>query len=86
MASVTEGGILGFAAAAGPKRPVFFNLQGMRGLAGAFVGAVAEGWILGLSAGAEVEGLTGLGVDFVGEGLPAHGFIIQQSLKKESGS
>ena len=50
------------------------------------MGAVAEGWILGLSAGAEVEGLTGPGVDFVGEGLPAHRMIIRGLGKKERGN
>ena len=37
-----------------------------------------------MSTGAESEGLTGFRIDFVGRGLPAHGFIIEQSLEKES--
>jgi len=48
------------------------------------VGAVAEGRILALSAGAKSEGLTGFRVDFVGRGLPAHRLIIEQSLENES--
>ena len=37
-----------------------------------------------MSAGAKSEGLTGFRIDFVGRGLPAHGLIIEQSLKNES--
>ena len=48
------------------------------------MGAVAEGRVLALSAGAKSEGLTGFRIDFVGRGLPAHGLIIEQSLKNES--
>ena len=37
-----------------------------------------------MSTGAESEGLTGFRIDFVRRGLPSHGFIIEQSLEKES--
>jgi len=48
------------------------------------VGAVAVGWVFALAAAAESEGLTRFCIDFEGRGLPAHGFIIEQSLEKES--
>ena len=48
------------------------------------MGTIAVGRVLALSAGAESEGLTGFRIDFVGRGLPAHGLIIEQSLKNES--
>ena len=76
MAAVAEGENLGFTAAAGPDRAVFFNLHRMRGFARSLVGAVTKRRILGLVAGAKGKGLAGFGVDFVREGLPAHGLII----------
>ncbi len=48
------------------------------------MGAVAERGILGLTAGAKVEGLARLGIHFVGGGLPAHEFIIEQPLDNGS--
>jgi len=48
------------------------------------VGAVAEGRVLALAAGAEGEGLARFGIDFVRRGLPAHELIIEQSFEKES--
>ena len=85
MRAVAEGGIFGFAATAGPDGAVFLDLHGTGGFTGAFVRAVAAGRVFRLPTGAEVEGLSGLGVDLVGEGLPVHRLIIQQSLEKESG-
>ena len=48
------------------------------------MGSVAERGILGLTAGAKVEGLARLGIHFVGGGLPTHRLIIEQSLENES--
>jgi hypothetical protein len=48
------------------------------------VGAVAVRRVLALSAVAESEGLTGFRIDFERRGLPAHGFIIEQSWENES--
>ena len=75
MGAVAEGEIFGSAAAAGPDGPVFLNLYGAGRLTGALVGAVAVRRVFGLAAGTEVEGLAGLSVDLVGEGLPGHGLI-----------
>ena len=72
MGAVAEGEIFGFTAAAGPDGSVFLNLYGAGRLTGALVGAVAVRRVFGLAAGAEVEGLAGLSVDLVGEGLPVH--------------
>ena len=74
------------AATAGPNGAVFFNLHGMGSFAGTFVGSVAVGRVLALPTGAEIEGLSGLGVNFEGKGLPTHGIIIQQALEIERGS
>jgi len=82
--TVAERGILCFATAAGPDRAVFFDRNNFRGFARSFVGAVAVGRVLGLSAGAESECLTGFRIDFVRRGLPAHGLIIGQSLENGS--
>ncbi len=79
MTSVAKGEVFGFAATAGPDRTVFLHLEGVGRLAGSFVGAVTVRRVFRLPAGAEVKGLTGLGVDFVGEGLPAHEMIIVPS-------
>ena len=86
MGAVAKGEVFRPTAAAGPDRPVFFDLHGTGSFARALVRAVAVGRVFGLAAGAEAEGLAGLSVDLVGEGLPVHGLIIQQSLEKESGS
>ena len=48
------------------------------------MGSIAERGILGLTAGAKVEGLAHLGIHFVGGGLPTHRLIIEQSLENES--
>ena len=67
-----------FSATAGPDGAVFFNRNHFGGFARPYVGAVAVGRILALSAGAESQGLTGFRIDFVRRGLPAHGLIIEQ--------
>ena len=77
MATVAEGEVFGFAATTSPDGAGFFDLHGMGSLAGAFVRAVAVGWVLGLATGADIKILAGLRVDFVGEGLPAHRMIIR---------
>ena len=86
MGAVAEGEVFRFAATAGPDGAVFLDLHRTGGLAGALVGAVAVKRVVGLAAGAEIEGLAGLRVDLVGKGLPGHRLIIQHSLEKESGS
>ena len=86
MRAVTEGGIFGFTAAAGPDGAVFFDLHCAGCFAGALVRAVAVGRVFRLSTRAEKKGLSGLGADFVGKGLPVHLLIILQSLEKESWS
>jgi hypothetical protein len=72
MRAVAEGGILSFAAAASPDRPVFFYGNHSGGFARPFVGAVAVGRVLGLAAAAKGKGLASDGIDFVGRGLPRH--------------
>ena len=84
MRAVAEGGILRFAATAGPDRTVFFDRNYFRRFARALVGAIAVRRVFGLAAGAESKGLAGGGVDFVGRGLPTHELIIEQSLENES--
>jgi hypothetical protein len=56
--AVAEGWRIGFAAAASPDGAVFLNRNHFGGFARPFVGAVAVGRILALSAAAESEGLT----------------------------
>ena len=77
MGAVAEGEVFRFAATAGPDRPAPFDLHGMRGFARALVGSVTVRGIFRLATGAEVKGLSGPGVDLVGEGLPVHGLIIR---------
>ena len=72
MRAVAEGGILCFAAAAGPDRTVFFYRDYFGRLARTLVGAVAVGRVLGLATAAEGQGLTSDGIDLVGRGLPRH--------------
>ena len=48
------------------------------------MGSIAERGILGLTAGAKVEGLAHLGIHFVGGGLPTHRLIIEQPLENGS--
>ena len=48
------------------------------------MGTVAVGGILGLATATESKGLAGFRIDFVRRGLPAHEFIIEQPLEKES--
>ena len=84
MRAVAEGGILSFAAAAGPDRPVFFYGNHSGGFARRFVRAVAVGRVLGLATAAKSKGLASDGIDFIGRGLPAHGTIIQRYLIKGS--
>ncbi len=79
MGAVAKGEIFGFAATAGPNRAVFFDLHRMGSFSRALMGSVTGRRVFGLSAGAEVEGLSGLGVNLVGEGLPAHGWIIRRA-------
>lgn len=76
MTPVAKGEVSGFSAAARPDRAVLFDLHSPRRFAGSLMGTIAEGRAFRLSAGTEIEGLPGLGVDFVRGGLPAHGFII----------
>jgi len=64
--AVAEGWRIGFAAAASPDGAVFLNRNHFGGFARPFVGAVAVGGVLALSAGAESEGLTGFCIDFEG--------------------
>ena len=84
MRAIAEGGGFCFSATAGPDGAVFFNRNHFGGFARPFVGAVAVGGVLALPAAAESQGLTGFRIDFEGRGLPAHGFIIEQSLENES--
>ena len=86
MGAVAEGEIFGFTAATSPDRAVFLHLDGMRGFARALMGPVAVGRIFGLTAGAEEKGLPGLGVNFVGEGLPSHIFTIDERERKTRGN
>ena len=79
MGAVAEGEVFGSAAAAGPDGTVLFDLHRAGRLTGTLVGAVAVRRVFGLAAGTEVEGLAGLSVDLVGEGLPGHGLIIRQA-------
>ena len=79
MATVAEGEMLGFTAAAGPDGAAFVHFHRTGSFAGALMGSVAKRRVFGLSAETEVEGLAGLSVDLVGEGLPVHGVIIRQA-------
>jgi hypothetical protein len=56
--AVAEGGGFCFSAATGPDGAVFLYRNHFGGFARPFVGAVAVGRILALSAAAESEGLT----------------------------
>ena len=75
--TVAEGGILRFAATAGPDGTVFLYRNHFGGFACTFVGAIAVGRVLGLAAATEGKGLASDGIDLVRRGLPAHGTIIQ---------
>ena len=77
MASVAEREVFRLTASAGPDRAVFFHRDCVGSFARALVGTVAVGRIFGLPTGAQVQSLSGLGVDLVGGGLPDHGLIIR---------